>query len=538
MTGISLVHHFLEKSAGHFPEKTAAIYEKKQIGYAQLNSYANKLAHLLLDAGVRPGDRIVILSENSIEYIFCYYGIQKAGAIAVPLNAELKPNGLADLLSILEPRLLIVSSLLEKTVRSLDPALLEAIRILVIESSEMDQCPTKLRATLYEQLRDRSDKNPDLNIDPGSCAGIIFTSGSEGKPKGVMLSHNNIVANTRSIVEYLGLTAQDIQMVVLPFHYVMGKSLLNTHISVGGEVVINNKFAYTASVLKQMAEEGVTGFSGVPSTYAHLLFKSPLIHYREKLPALRYCSQAGGHMPRQIKLELLKALPDHTKLIIMYGATEAAARLTYLPPESLRSKIDSIGKAIPGVTLNILSPEGMPFGPGEVGELVARGDNIMLGYYRDKEGTNKVLDPHGYHTGDLGYIDEDGFLFVTGRKDDQVKVGGHRINPREVEDVIVASGCAMECTVFSIADVYLGSKLVGMVVPIPKLTGIAERIQEYCHQRLPKYKIPDPLLIVDSIPKTGSGKPDRAKSLELLKNAFDKSAKPKNISKEACHDDP
>ncbi len=189
-----------------------------------------------------------------------------------------------------------------------------------------------------------------------------------------MLSHTNVVANTRSIVEYLALTADDVQMVVLPFFYVMGKSLLNTHFSVGGTIVINNQFAYTASILRQMAEERVTGFSGVPSTYAQLLFKSPLAEYRARLPALRYCTQAGGHMARSIKLALLDALPPQTRLIIMYGATEASARLTYLPPEFLRTKIDSIGRAIPGVTLDVLSPDGQALGPDQSGELVARGE--------------------------------------------------------------------------------------------------------------------------------------------------------------------
>ena len=175
-----------------------------------------------------------------------------------------------------------------------------------------------------------------------------------------MLSHANIVSNVHSICTYLELTEDDIQMVVLPFFYVMGKSLLNTHFAVGGTIVINNKFAFPASVIQQMAAENVTGFSGVPSTYAYLLHRSPLKKYRDKLPALRYCSQAGGHMARQIKEELPKALPEHTKIFIMYGATEAGARLTYLPPDRYHDKIDSIGKAIPNVTMSVLDKNGKP----------------------------------------------------------------------------------------------------------------------------------------------------------------------------------
>jgi long-chain acyl-CoA synthetase len=327
-----------------------------------------------------------------------------------------------------------------------------------------------------------------------------------------MLSHANITANTRSIVEYLELSSDDIQMVVLPFFYVMGKSLLNTHIAVGGTVVVNNRFAYTAAVLEQMAAERVTGFSGVPSTYAQLLFRSPLAAYRDRLPALRYCSQAGGHMPAHVKLELLKALPAHTRLVVMYGATEASARLTYVPPGRLRDKIDSIGVPIPGVAMSVLSPGGKELGPGEVGELVARGDNIMLGYYKDEEATRKALDEHGYHTGDLGYRDEEGYFYVTGRKDDQLKAGGHKIDPREIEDKIVESGLAVEGIVFGVPGPMGDTRLAALAVPLRAGPDTARDILAYCAARLPKFKVPEALRLVGAVPKNSSGKPDRAAS--------------------------
>lgn len=516
-TSMSLVHHFLEHSAELYPDKIAVIHEKNRTEYSLVNRLANQLAHSLLKSGVRPGDRIAILCENSLEYIFCYYGILKAGGIAVPLNTDLRPDGLAELLRELEPKVFIVSSKCERVARSLKLSQFRISRLIVMNSSPSSPSVTYHVASLYEELSHQPDDNPGLTIDPGSCAAIIYTSGSAGKPKGAMLSHANIVANTRAIVGYLKLAPSDVQMVVLPFFYVMGKSLLNTHFAVGGSVVLNNKFAYTASVIKQIAEEGVTGFSGVPSTYAHLLFKSPLAQYRDKLPSLRYCSQAGGHMPRHIKLELLRILPRHTKLVVMYGATEASARLTYVPPGRLKSKIDSIGKPISGVTIDVLSPEGKVLEPGETGELVARGDNIMLGYYRDEEATKKALDRHGYHTGDQGYRDDEGFLYVTGRKDEQIKVGGHRINPREIEDAIIESGLAIESIVFTDPDSLMKDKLVGLAVPIRQAADTARNILAYCHQKLAKYKVPESLLLVDAIPQNSSGKLDPSKGMELYR---------------------
>ena len=229
-------------------------------------------------------------------------------------------------------------------------------------------------------------------------------------------------------------------------------------------------------------------------------------------------------MPRHIKLELMKVLPPETQLYIMYGATEAAARLTYVPPDKLKSKIDSIGIPIPGTKIQVISPDGFFMKPGEVGEIVAQGDNIMLGYYKDETATNKVLDQHGYHTGDLGYSDADGYLFLTGRKDDLIKVRGHRFNPREVEDIIIESGRVIECIVLAIPDVYLDYKLAALVVPIKQSDTVLREIMEYCHAKLPKHKVPDSFAEVAAIPKKSNGKPDRPRSRELLNKMCDEGA--------------
>jgi len=499
-----LLHHFLEQSAALFPDKTAVVHEGVRASYADVNARANRLAQALDKAGVGRGDRVVLLSENSIGYIVSYYGILKSGAVVASLNTDIRPQALAGLVQMLEPKAIIVSKRLERTVRALGA--LPGTASVMVQGARGAAWPAAADPDAA------ATADPDLPLDPDSCAAIIFTSGSAGAPKGVMLSHANVVANTRSIVEYLGLTRNDVQMVVLPFFYVMGKSLLNTHMAVGGVVVLNNQFAYTAAVLRQMADEKVTGFSGVPSTFAHLLFRSPLAAYRDKLPDLRYCSQAGGHMPARVKRELLKVLPGHTRLIVMYGATEAAARLAYVPPERLEAKIDSIGIPIPGVTMSVVSPEGRDLGPGEHGEIVVRGDNIMLGYYKDEEATRQVLDERGYHTGDLGYMDEEGFFYVTGRKDDQLKVGGHRVSPQEIEDAIADSGLAVESVVFGLPDPLQGQRLAGLVVPVRPASGTVTEILRHCAARLPKFAVPGTLRLVETIPKTANGKLDRAAS--------------------------
>ncbi len=513
----TLIHHFLENSAERFPDKVAFIHEETREPYHNINSAADSLANCLRDNGVKKGSRVVMLFENCLEYVISYYGILKSGAIAVPLSSDLKPEGLRPILIELEPDVIIASGRFERMLKAtgLEPY---NLKFLIVSKPKLKWPETSfLRVDFEEVTSENMSDAPDVRITPDDIATIIYTSGSTGTPKGAMLSHKNVIANTNSICEYLKLTDNDIQMVVLPFFYVMGKSLLNTHFAVGGTIVVNNKFAYPATVIQQMIDEKVTGFSGVPSTFAYLLHRSPLKSKKDELVTLRYCSQAGGHMASHIKTELLKVIPNKTRLFIMYGATEASARLAYLPPEFLEEKIDSIGKAIPGVQLKVIDSSGDEKPAGETGELVGSGDNIMQGYWEDETLTSKVLDANGYHTGDLCFKDEDGFFFLVGRKDDLLKVGGHRINPQEIEDVLMASDLAVELTVFGIPDELLGNKLI--VIAVKKEELCSENIiLNYCNGVLPKYKHPSRIIFTKTLPKKVNGKIDRVKCVELLKD--------------------
>lgn len=518
LTHVERVHALLETSARLLPDKTAFIQDEQRVSYRKLNAMANRLAAFLLGQGVGRGDRVVLLLENSLQYVVSYYGVLKAGGVAVPLNCETRAESLAGVLAALRPRVLISCSKSEALLREAGPDRLQ-IPLLLLANPGASWGSGRCRVEAWDDLvREGAAANPELPLAAGDLASIIYTSGSTGKPKGVMLSHGNIVANTRSIVQYLELGAEDIQMVVLPFFYVMGKSLLNTHVAVGGTVVVNNGFAYPASVIGQMAAERVTGFSGVPATYAYLLHRSPLAAFRDRLEALRYCTQAGGHMSRQVKEKLLQTLPAHTRLYIMYGATEAAARLTYVEPELLPRKMDSIGRAIPGVSVRVLDELGRELPAGESGELVASGANIMQGYWGDPQATAAVLDRSGYHTGDLGYQDGDGYLYVTGRKDDLLKVGGHRIDPQEVEDALMATGLLLETAVLGVQDELLGTRLVALAVPLSGETS-AGRLLALCLSQLPRHKLPAEVRFVAALPKYASSKIDRVGCLALFRQS-------------------
>ncbi len=513
-----LVHNFIENAAALHPNKVAVIHDDQRTTYSQLNTLAGKMAVHLHQSGIAKGDRIALLLENSTEYIIAYYAALKAGAVAAPLNPALKPDGLNYLLKDLEPSAVIASFKSERLLKAADLNSID-LKHLIIKTPKQEWQHTPFKTTTFEESITNPTwptnlTSPTMSAD--DLSSIIYTSGSTGEPKGVMLSHGNIVANSRSICQYLSLSDQDIQMVVLPFFYVMGKSLLNTHMAVGGTVVINNRFMYPADVVKQMVTEKVTGFSGVPSTYAYLLNRSPLAASRDQLSHLRYCSQAGGHMASSMKLELREALPEHTEVVIMYGATEASARLTYLDPTHFETRLDAIGKPIPDVTVKILDEEGREVPDGQEGELVASGPNIMLGYWKDPEYTAKVLDGHGYHTGDIGYRDKQGFLYVLRRKDGLVKVGGHRVNPTEVEDAIIATGLVIEAAVIGVPDKMMGNVLWTLAVFKQERTQPKDLLRQ-CAAVLPAHKVPAHIISVRMLPKNASGKIDKEKCAQHIK---------------------
>ncbi len=337
----------------------------------------------------------------------------------------------------------------------------------------------------------------DVGLDD-LCA-ILYTSGSTGLPRGATLRHRNLAANTRQILAYLHLTADDSVLSVLPFHYSFGNSLLLTHFAVGGRVVVDNRFTYPSAVVETLERSRVSGFSGVPSNYAILAAKTDFL--RRGWPDLRYLTQAGGGMTPALTRRLLDELPPHIRLFVMYGQTEASARLSYVPPERLREKLGSIGIAIPGVTLTIRDEDGRECAPGEVGEVVAAGENLMQGYWNDPAETALVLKDDGLHTGDLGRKDDDGFIFLVDRIKNMIKVGANRVSPREIEDVIAEVEGVAEVCVAGVPDELLGEAVEAFVVVAPGADVSAERILAHCREYLALYKVPRGVHFRDALPQ-------------------------------------
>lgn len=492
-----LVHDFLKNAAQTYPDRYAVWFEGAWFTYSEIDEKADKLAAYLTENGIKKGDRISLILDNSIDYVISYFAILKAGAVVVGINPEMPNSALSYQINNSDSKLIIIE---QKYLDSLQKFISKwngSIKY-ILSQKKNQKAPFPALEQIYE-----SEKTaiPVRSIDQ-DLAEIVYTSGSTGKPKGVMLSHLNLVSNMRSIVKYLELTKKDRVMVILPFYYIYGKSLLLTHFLAGASIVIDNRFTYPNTIIMTMKETKVTGFAGVPSTFSLLLNCSIINNTRIK--SLRYVTQAGGGMAPSLQKKVAKAFFP-AKLYIMYGATEAAPRLSYLEPKMLPEKWGSIGKPVDNVELAIVDEKGNKLPPGKVGEIAARGSNIMQGYWKDKEATDRVLVNGYYLTGDLGKQDNDGYFYVVGRKKNFIKTTGYKVSAKSVEDAIMAMQEVQEVAVTGVDDEQLGEAVKAYIKLHDKSLN-KDDVLQYLSDKLTKYEIPKYIEFVEKFPKNRSGK--------------------------------
>jgi len=506
MTPPVRLHSFLRDSAQRAPDHPAFLRRGTTTTYGELDRAASTFAAGLRELGVGRGDRVALLLDNVVEYPIAYYGILKAGAVVVPQSPETRGGALAYALGHCGARAVVLEGRSSKVLAG-QSASLPQLKAVVSLGTPGVADEGSFKVVEVARLLAESAQLHDEERGEGELASVIYTSGTTAHPKGVMLSHRNLIANTVSIVEYLHLEPTDRIGLVLPFFYSYGNSVLHTHVCVGGTIAVVGTMAFPAQVLGGIQEHRCTGFSGVPSTFARLLQSTVVDQY--DLSSLRYVTQAGGPMTPALTQKLRQAVPG-VKIYVMYGQTEAAARLSYLPPEELDRKLGSVGIGIPGVTLRIMDKEGREAPRGTVGEIVAQGENIMVGYLENPEETGRVLRPEGLRTGDLGRMDEDGYVFIVGRETDMIKSGAHRIGPKEIEDVVEKMPEVAQCAVVGVPDELLGEAIVAFIVPVDGQAVTPAQVLRVCHEQLPRYKMPGHIRVVDALPRTQTGKLRRA----------------------------
>ena len=468
-------------------EKYLVLGPKEQASYDYIFYTSLKLAtHLRKVAGT--GQNILIVSENSVFFIIAYLSVLKSGNVCIPINPGLEDKLKDGIIDESSPALAFISKKYKRNFLN--------NRFKIISNDDIEPAITNIDI----------GNETSTGFDSGNLAEIIYTSGSTGEQKGVMLTHKNIISNTESILQYLKLSDKDIIEVVLPFYYCYGLSLLHTHLRVGGSLVLNNSFIFLGSVINDLKKYKCTGFSGVPSHFQILLRKSKDFKNME-FPSLRYVTQAGGKLHNAFIEEFTESFPD-VRFFVMYGQTEATARLSYLEPEMLKEKTGSIGKAIPGVELKIIDNNQQETDFEKEGEIVAKGDNIMKGYYNDPDLTAKTIRNGWLFTGDIAKKDSDGYIFITGRKKEIIKVSGVRISPKEIEEVIVRHPLVIDCRIRAEKDDIMGEQLAATIyISGDSTDSITEKeIKEHCKKYLENNKIPAVINFETKLPFNRSGK--------------------------------
>jgi long-chain acyl-CoA synthetase len=469
--------------------KDLVLGTRETVSYIELFTRSLKLAAKLRNT-YGENNNFILLSENSVFFITVYLAIMKSGNVCVPLNPAIEPENLQKVLNKTGSGIAFVNK--KYTTRFSNFAFEK------ISEDSIHGWISEI-ASIYSN-------GHDSDFDKNRLAEIIFTSGSTGEQKGVMITHGNIIANTDSIIEYLNLSERDTIEIVMPFYYCYGLSLLHTHLRVGGSVVLNNSFMFIGSVINDLNKYNCTGFAGVPSHFQILLRKTR--DFKEtKFHSLKYVTQAGGKLHTVFIREFMDSFPD-IQFIVMYGQTEATARLSYLPPEMLSTKLGSIGKGIPGVILKVVNECGEQVQAGETGEIIAKGENIMPGYFEDAEATVSALHNGWLHTGDIATVDEDGYIYIQSRKKEIIKVRGIRISPKEIEEVIVTYPGVIDCTIEAETDEITGEsvKATIFVNEADKERFSDAAIKQHCAQKLSIYKIPQKIVFESKLSFNSAGK--------------------------------
>ncbi|PWC34824.1 AMP-binding protein [Azospirillum sp. TSO22-1] len=500
-----LVHHLLAEAARRDPHKAALIAGSTRRTFAELDADSDAVACALRRQGVTRGDRVAIMLENSVEYVTAFFGAMKAGAVYVPVNPSTKADKLAWILNDCGVRALVAPTALTRTVL---PALAEAPSVQATLWVGPVLPDLGGAASIGEILADAARPEPaDAGCIDQDLAAILYTSGTTGKPKGVMLTHANLVATARSIAGYLRNTPDDVVLCLLPLTFGYGLSQVTTSALIGFTLVLERSFAFPLDTLKRMVEHRITGLPGVPTVFATLLQMDAAKD--ADLSALRYLTNAAAPLP-VAHLQRVRELFPGAAFYSMYGATECSTRIAYLEPSELETRPGSVGKAIPNCEAYVVDETGSRAAPGTVGELVVRGANVMRGYWNRPDATADRLRDGAYHTGDLFRADAQGFLTFVARKDDVFKCRGEKVSPKEVEAVLCELPDVAEAAVLGVLDPVDGMAVKAVVVPREGAALAPAAIVQHCRARLEGHMVPKFVEFRAELPKTESGKLKRS----------------------------
>jgi amino acid adenylation domain-containing protein len=502
---------FLEESARRFPDKTALIFGGHHIPYSEIEISSNRLAHAMIERGLRSGDRIAIWLGNSPEVVIALFAALKAGAVFLVLNPSTKGDKLEYILNNCRARALVTDRPHANAFREHWPTVphLE-MTWLAGESVSLDPPASGKSLASLQSVFENHSLSP---CPPEKCAvdidlaSLIYTSGSTGIPKGVMMTHLNMISAATSITTYLQSVSDDVILNVLPLSFDYGLYQVLMAFKVGATVVLEESFTFPQRVLETAVRERLTGLPIVP-THAALLLQMDISRY--DFSSLRYITSTAAALPAE-HVRRLRGLFPKAQIYSMYGLTECK-RVSYLPPDQLDLRPTSVGRGMPNQEVYVVDGEGNRVGPGTIGELVVRGSNVMKGYWEDPAETAKRLrpGPHPWeqvlHTGDLFKTDSEGYLYFVGRKDDLIKSRGEKVSPKEVEEVLYRLDGVTEAAVVGVPDPILGQAIKAYVTRRDGSSISEMDVLRHCVQRLENFMVPKIVEFRDHLPKTATGK--------------------------------
>jgi long-chain acyl-CoA synthetase len=478
----------LENSALYFSENIAVIEGDSNISFAEFNGEATRIASSLVGAGVHPGDHVALCAPNSYEWLAFYFGVLKAGAVAVTFSHLLKRDELSQILGDCQPKILYTCD--EKLEDLRDIAASGNLKLVVCDHGDVS----------YTQLAEKGDSEfQTIDLHRQDTAAILYTGGTTGTPKGAMLSHGNIQSSTFNVAHYERSTEHDRALCFLPLNHVFAQIHI-THATIfsGGGLVMLPAFDLQ-NVVDAITNHGVTKFYAVPTIYIRLL---EIENLKESIKSVRYCFSAAASMAT----EVIKAWKAQTGLNIheSYGMTESAAMVTF--NHYYRHVVGSVGIPINLVEVQIRDFDGNILEPGNQGEICICGPNVMKGYLNKPEETKNAFRGEWFRSGDIGFINDDGYLFIVDRLKDMIITGGENVYPREIEELLYTRPEVLECAVVGLPDREYGERVTAFIVTSEKQQVDPKALKAFLKEKLAGFKIPKEFICVDELPKNNAGK--------------------------------
>ena len=499
---------FLSVTAAIVPDREAIVFDDRRVSYGELQERVNRLTNALADLGVGPGDRVALMQVNCNEYIESYFAAAKLDALVVPINFRARAEELTFMLNDSGAKLLVVGQRYQDMVRSIKPSIPSLEHVIALEA------PGEGFSFYDELLEKASDEERFPTYDDDDLTIIMFTAGTTGTPKGVMLSHGSFSSYILSNVEPVDLDIEEKNILTVPLHHIAGIQAVMAAIYGGRTLVLQRQFD-AEEWMGMVQAERVNRAMMVPTMLKQLMDSPKFSEF--DLSSLEVITYGAAPMPLPIIKEAIGKFPG-TRFINAFGQTETASTITMLPPEDhdlsgspeevdrKLKRLSSIGKPLPDVEVRIVNEDGNVVLQDEVGEIVARGERLMKGYWNQEEATKETLRSGWLYTGDLGYFDADGYIFLSGRAKDFIKRGGEMIAPEEVEQVLVSHPAVDEAAIIGIQDDYWGERVRAIVVKKRGAEVTGQNLIEHCRPLMAGFKRPEDVVFIDELPRNPMGK--------------------------------